>query len=147
MDTIKKKLTSRKLWIALAGVVVGLAAIMGAGEAEIATVAGAITATASAVAYIVTEGRIDAAAVGNAAQAVQDALDVFVEDVPETEPEPVAAAPATTEKELKPPPANAASLLASIVAVLTAPEGDAEPYEGRTVTSIRTILREAGVDV
>lgn len=147
MDAIKKKLTSRKLWIALAGVVVGLAAIMGAGETEIATVAGAITATASAVAYIVTEGRVDAAAVGNAAQAVQDALDVFVEDVPETEPEPVAAAPTTTEKELKLPPDNAASLLASIVAVLTAPEEDAEPYEGRTVTSIRTILREAGVDV
>jgi len=43
MDTIKRKLTSRKMWIALAGVIVGLAAIMGAGEAEIATVAGAIT--------------------------------------------------------------------------------------------------------
>ena len=91
MDTIKRKLTSRKLWVALAGVVVGLAAIMGAGEAEIATVAGAITATASAVAYIVTEGRLDAASIGHSAEAIQTAIDVIMEDVPDEEPEAVAA--------------------------------------------------------
>ena len=83
MDTIKRKLTSRKLWVAIAGVIVGLAAIMGAGEADIAAVAGAITATASAVAYIVTEGRLDAAAIGNAAEAIQNAIDVVMEDVPD----------------------------------------------------------------
>lgn len=103
MDTIKRKLTSRKMWIALAGVIVGLAAIMGAGEAEIATVAGAITATASAVAYIVTEGRLDAAAIGNAAEAIQNAIDVVMEDVPDMKPEELAAL-VTPVKELKPPP-------------------------------------------
>lgn len=145
MDAIKRKITSRKLWIALAGVIVGLAAIMGAGEGEIATVAGAITATVSAVTYIVTEGRLDAASIANAAEAIQTALDVIVEDVPEEEPEEVAAATEAPEKELKPPPENAASILAAIVAALNDPE--AEPYEGQTVTSIRAILQGAGVEV
>ena len=142
MDTIKRKLTSRKLWLALAGVVVGLAAIMGAGEAEIATVAGAITATASAVAYIVTEGRLDAASIGHSAEAIQTAIDVIMEDVPDEEPEAVAAAPMTPEKELKPPPDNAASILAAIVAALNGPEADS--YQA---ASIREILRGAGVEV
>lgn len=145
MDTIKRKLTSRKMWIALAGVIVGLAAIMGAGEAEIATVAGAITATASAVAYIVTEGRLDAAAIGNAAEAIQNAIDVVMEDVPDMKPEELAAALVTPEKELKPPPNNAASILAAIVAALNSPE--ATQYEDEPVASIREILREAGVEV
>lgn len=145
MDTIKRKLTSRKMWIALAGVIVGLAAIMGAGEAEIATVAGAITATASAVAYIVTEGRLDAAAIGNAAEAIQNAIDVVMEDVPDMKPEELAAALVTPEKELKPPPNNAASILAAIVAALNSPE--AAQYEDEPVASIREILREAGVEV
>ena len=142
MDTIKRKLTSRKLWVALAGVVVGLAAIMGAGEAEIATVAGAITATASAVAYIVTEGRLDAASIGHSAEAIQTAIDVIMEDVPDEEPEAVAAAPMTPEKELKPPPDNAASILPAIVAALNGPEADS--YQA---ASIREILRGAGVEV
>lgn len=145
MDTIKRKLTSRKLWVALAGVIVGLAAIMGAGEAEIATVAGAITATASAVAYIVTEGRLDAAAIGNAAEAIQNAIDVVMEDVPDMKPEELAAALVTPEKELKPPPNNAASILAAIVAALNSQE--ATQYEDEPVASIREILREAGVEV
>jgi len=144
MDTIKRKLTSRKMWIALAGVIVGLAAIMGAGEAEIATVAGAITATASAVAYIVTEGRLDAAAIGNAAEAIQNAIDVVMEDVPDMKPEELAAL-VTPVKELKPPPNNAASILAAIVAALNSPE--ATQYEDEPVASIREILREAGVEV
>ena len=142
MDTIKRKLTSRKLWVALAGVVVGLAAIMGAGEAEIATVAGAITATASAVAYIVTEGRLDAASIGHSAEAIQTAIDVIMEDVPDEEPEAVAAAPMTPEKELKPPPDNAAPILAATVAALNGPEADS--YQA---ASIREILRGAGVEV
>ena len=145
MDPIKRKLTSRKLWVALAGVIVGLAAIMGAGEAEIATVAGAITATASAVAYIVTEGRLDAAAIGNAAEAIQNAIDVVMEDVPDMKPEELAAALVTPEKELKPPPNNAASILAAIVAALNSQE--ATQYEDEPVASIREILREAGVEV
>ena len=75
MKNIASKLGSRKLWAAIIGVVVGVAAIFGLDEGVISTVAGAVTAIASVVAYIAAEGRIDAAAVGNAAQKVQDAID------------------------------------------------------------------------
>ena len=65
-----------------------------------------------------------------------------MEEVPDEEPEAVAAAPMTPEKELKPPPDNAASILAAIVAALNGPEADS--YQA---ASIREILRGAGVEV
>lgn len=68
------KLTSRKLWIAIAGVATGIAIALGADASDIQTVAGAVTAVMSAVTYIVTEGKIDAEAVKNAAQGVQDGV-------------------------------------------------------------------------
>lgn len=58
----KQKLTSRKLWAAVVGVVVGLAAAFGIGENEYAQVAGVVTSAASVVAYIFGEAKIDAAA-------------------------------------------------------------------------------------
>ena len=63
MNDIKRKLTSRKLWLALAGVATGVFLALGGDASEIQTVAGSITALASALAYILTEGKIDAAAV------------------------------------------------------------------------------------
>ncbi len=57
----KRKLSSRKLWAAVAGVVTGLAMVFGLDETIIATVAGAVVSAASVVAYIVTEGKVDAA--------------------------------------------------------------------------------------
>lgn len=58
----KQKLTSRKLWAAVVGVVVGLAAAFGIGENEYAQVAGVVGSAASVVAYIFGESKIDAAA-------------------------------------------------------------------------------------
>lgn len=59
----KRKLTSRKLWIAIAGFVTGLVLAFN-GSAEIAeTISGCIMAGASVVAYIVGEGLADS---GNA---------------------------------------------------------------------------------
>lgn len=63
MQTILRKLTSRKLWLAVAGVATGVFLALGGDASEVQTVAGTITALASAVAYILAEGRIDAAAV------------------------------------------------------------------------------------
>lgn len=60
MKEIVMKLKSRKLWLALGGVCVGAAMAFGA-EGE--TAMGAVTTIASVVAYILTEGRIDMAAV------------------------------------------------------------------------------------
>lgn len=72
---ILKKFKSRKLWAALIGVLMGVAMIFGIDPNVAETVSGAVVAVVSVVAYIVTEGKIDAAAVGDAAQKVQDAVD------------------------------------------------------------------------
>lgn len=61
----KRKLTSRKLWLAIAGLVTGLILAFN-GSAEVAeTVSGCIMAGGSVVAYIVGEGLADAANIKN----------------------------------------------------------------------------------
>ena len=72
---IMKKFTSRKLLAAVIGVLMGVAMIFGVDPNVAETVSGALLAVVSVVTYIVTEGKIDAAAVGDAAQKVQDAVD------------------------------------------------------------------------
>ena len=77
MSNFIRKLTSRKLWMAIAGVATGIALALGADASEIQTITGAVTALVSAVAYIITEGRVDAESVKNAVEGVQDAVDVI----------------------------------------------------------------------
>lgn len=61
----KRKLTSRKLWLAVAGFVTGLILAFN-GSAETAeTVSGCIMSGASVIAYIVGEGLTDAANIKN----------------------------------------------------------------------------------
>lgn len=62
----KRKLSSRKLWAAVAGIVAGLAMVFGLDENTITTVAGSVVSVASVVAYILAEGKVDAAAAGPA---------------------------------------------------------------------------------
>lgn len=60
----KRKLTSRKLWLAIVGLVTGLIIAFG-GSAETAeTVSGCIMSAASVVAYIIGEGLADASGAG-----------------------------------------------------------------------------------
>lgn len=61
MNTILRKLSSRKLWVAIVGVVVGIAAAFGIEGNEYTEIAGIVTAAASVVAYITGESRVDAA--------------------------------------------------------------------------------------
>lgn len=68
------KLKSRKLWAAMVGVIVGVAMMFGIDPNVAETVSGAVISVVSVMTYIITEGRIDAAAVGDAAQKVQDAM-------------------------------------------------------------------------
>ena len=59
----KRKLTSRKFWLAVTGLIAGLVVAF-RGSAELAeTVTGVIMSAASVVAYIVGEGLIDAASI------------------------------------------------------------------------------------
>lgn len=76
----KKKLSSRKLWAAVAGIATGLAMVFGLDEGIISTVAGAIVSVASVVTYIVTEGKIDAESVKNAIEDVGEVIEIFEED-------------------------------------------------------------------
>ena len=68
----KRKLSSRKLWAAAAGIAAGLAMVFGLDENTISSVAGAVVSAASVVAYIIAEGKVDAESVRNAMEAVQD---------------------------------------------------------------------------
>ena len=56
----KRKLSSRKLWAAAAGVVTGLAMVFGLDEGTMTQVSGAVVSAASVIAYIITEGKVDA---------------------------------------------------------------------------------------
>lgn len=76
----KQKLTSRKLWAALVGIVAGLAAVFGIDESEYAQVAGLVTMAASVVSYIMGESKVDAARALST-----DAVTVVTEVTEETE--------------------------------------------------------------
>lgn len=57
----KRKLTSRKLWMAVAGFVAGLVVLFGQPEETADKISGAILSGAAVVGYIVGEGLADAA--------------------------------------------------------------------------------------
>lgn len=56
----KRKLTSRKLWVAIAGFVSGIMIFRGASESDAAQVAALIMSGASVVGYMIGEGLADA---------------------------------------------------------------------------------------
>lgn len=80
MNNMVRKLSSRKLWAAVAGVVAGLAMVFGLDETVISTVAGAVVSVMSVVTYIITEGKIDAEGVKNAIEDIQDGIEVVEGD-------------------------------------------------------------------
>lgn len=75
ITAILYKLTSRKLWTALAGVITGLSIIFGADESTAATISGAVVSSLSVLTYIITEGKIDAAAVRDASELYRQTAD------------------------------------------------------------------------
>lgn len=76
----KRKLSSRKLWAAVAGIVTGLAMVFGLDEGTISNVAGAVVSVSSVVVYIITEGKVDAAGVKQAVEDVQSAAGEVMKD-------------------------------------------------------------------
>ena len=59
----QRKLTSRKLWVAVAGFAAGLIVLFGGSQESADKISGAILSGAAVVGYIVGEGLTDAAAV------------------------------------------------------------------------------------
>ena len=64
-EVMIQKLTSRKLWIAVVGIIVGLATAFGITDNDYAQVAGAVGSICSAIAYIIGEAATDKAALNN----------------------------------------------------------------------------------
>lgn len=77
MKMIIQKLTSRKLWMAIAGVATGIAMALGVDSDAVTSVAGGIVALISCVTYIAVEGVIDAESVKNTIVEVQEAIDTL----------------------------------------------------------------------
>lgn len=73
-----RKLTSRKFWAAICSFATGLLIYFGKSASEAEQIAGLIMAGASAIAYIIGEGLIDAASAG---------ADVYVQEPDEKPPE------------------------------------------------------------
>ena len=69
----KAKLTSRKLWMAVVGLVSGILLALHMDEQTVTQISGIIMAMASVVAYIIGEGLIDAAGARNDAPLIIDA--------------------------------------------------------------------------
>lgn len=73
-----RKLTSRKFWAAICTFVTGILIYIGKSASDAEQIAGLIMAGASAIAYIIGEGLIDAASAG---------ADVYVQEPDEKPPE------------------------------------------------------------
>lgn len=68
----KQKLSSRKLWAAVVGVIVGLAAAFGIEENEYAQIVGVVGSVVSVVGYIFGESAVDAAREKNSTEETQE---------------------------------------------------------------------------
>ncbi len=68
---IMQKLTSRKFWIAVAGLVVGILALFAVDANTTTQISGVIMSLGSVIAYIVGEGLVDASAASTANTASQ----------------------------------------------------------------------------
>lgn len=77
MNDIIRKITSRKLWLAIAGVAAGIAMSLGVSATEITTIAGGVVVMVSAMTFIITEGKIDAERVKNAIESGQIIVDTL----------------------------------------------------------------------
>lgn len=80
MVNLLMKLSSRKLWMAIAGVSTGIAMALGANATDIQSITGGIMALISAVTYIVVEGRIDAESVKTTIVELQEAKGVLADE-------------------------------------------------------------------
>lgn len=65
---MKKKLTSRKFWLAVAGLVVGVLALFGVDANTTQQISGVIMSLGSVIAYIVGEGLVDAASANTSSE-------------------------------------------------------------------------------
>lgn len=75
MNTLKQKMTSRKLWVAIVGIVVGLSTAFGLTENDWGQIVGVVTSAVSVITYIFAEGSVDAKRAENSAP-----INITIED-------------------------------------------------------------------
>ena len=80
IQSVVQKLTSRKFICAMIGIIIGIGMVFGLDQTTIQSVAGAVVSLWSVVTYIITERRIDAASVAQAAADIQSAIDLITDD-------------------------------------------------------------------
>ena len=73
-----RKLSSRKLWVAIAGFVSGLIMVFGGTETMASTVSGVILQGAAVLGYLIAEGLADSAH-------ISDVIEVVETEVPDKE--------------------------------------------------------------
>ncbi len=83
MHTLIRKLSSRKFWIAVVGIIVGIAATFGITESDYNEIVGGVMIISSIVSYINAEGRADAAGAIPLILPPGDDADNDTEDIPE----------------------------------------------------------------
>ena len=81
----------KKLLTMILGVVSGLLIAFGLDWSEISVVAGAVVSAASAVSYLLVEGKIDVERIKKAADAVNDVIE-YIHEYDDDEPDPNALA-------------------------------------------------------
>lgn len=79
MNNFLRKISSRKLWMAIGGIATGICMVLGIDATEIETVCGGIVSILSCIMYIYTEGKIDAERAKVAIEGAQAIVDTIKE--------------------------------------------------------------------
>jgi inner membrane protein involved in colicin E2 resistance len=71
----------KKILTAIIGLLSGLAIIFGVDQGDISTLSGALVSIVSVAGYLIAEGKIDVERIKNAAEDVNEAIEVFDDGV------------------------------------------------------------------
>lgn len=71
----------KKILAAILGLLSGLAVIFGVDQSEVSVISGTVVSVVSVVGYLIAEGKIDVERIKNAAEDVNEAIEVFDDGV------------------------------------------------------------------
>lgn len=74
---MKRKLTSRKFWIAVATMVSGILMMFGVADGTVEVISGAIVTVSGAIVYMIMEGKVDKQHTGEIIDSVDNVVDIF----------------------------------------------------------------------
>lgn len=72
---LKKKLSSRKFWIGVSGIVAGILMMFGFADSSAEVISGAIVTVGSAVGYMIAEGKADSANIGKVFEGITEVIE------------------------------------------------------------------------